>query len=1009
MSDKRLNAAGRIAAAFVSSKLTTLFMLAALLVGALAVLTTPREENPQIDVPGATVQVLLPGSSPAEVEEQVVRPLEGIIKQINGVDHVYAAAVPSGALLTVQFKVGEDKERSLVKLYDRVLGARDLLPAAAVGPTIRSADADDVPVVTVTLASERLDDEALKRVAERMVDGLRSVPSASTIFIKGGRDRELRVEVDPLRLQSFGITLDQLRLLVAASDVAAPLGTQVHGGQNRSITFDGFIRSARELEDVVVGGLPQRPIHLRDVARIVDGPAVERHRLARFGYGPADARFGTLADAEVPAVTIAVAKKRGDNAVAFADDVLARVEAMRGSLVPRDVEVLVTRNDGQKADHAVNNLIEHLLVAVGAVCIVSALFLGLKEALIVGITVPLILALTLGVVQLFGLTMNRVTLFALILALGLLVDAAIVVIENIHRRYARHDGLDQAQRSVSAANEIGNPTNLATLAVMVVFASIVPALTGMPRPYFFPIGFVVPVAMAVSLLVAYAVVPWAANRWLKMHESESEGGHGAESWMVRRYRAAVTALAGRARLRRWALLVIAALMALALLQPTWQFLRPGDGSTPPLGVAVGFLPKDNKNTFNVTLELPVTAPLEVTDAAAREVGVLLRATPEVANYQTWVGEAGVPDFNGMLRGALGKTGPHVAEVRVNLADRVQRDRSSIDIARELRARLAVLAQRYPGATLQVAEDPPGPPVRATILAEIYGRDLAQMRRASELVEGEFRKTFDMVEVTRSEPVDLPRHRLVVDREKAALAGITEAEVGLALRRLIDGEELAVAHVPGARVPVPIRLTTPRRHEVDTAMLQSVKVTNRAGVQLPLVDLVRVSADVEDRPILHKDGERVSYVGGELGSTVPVYAVIDLDRRLRGVALPDGTRLATGNAGLRAETPQTLDGVRLLWDGELRMTIDAYRDMGIALLGAVTLVFLILVAYYQSFVLALVAMASIPLCVVGIFPGHWLLGAPFSGTSMIGLIALAGVVVRNSLLIVDFVLATCARA
>jgi len=1004
MTDRRLNSAGRLADLFVTSKLTLLFMLACALFGVLAVTLTPREENPQIIVPGAEVWVALPGASAEEVEELLIRPLEGIVKQIAGVDHTYATAVNSMGVLMVQFKVGEDKERSLVKLYDRVLGQRDRLPAGAGEPLIRSVDVDDVPVVTVTLASETYDDYALKRLADRMMEGLRSLDAVSAAYVKGGRDREMRVELDPERLQAFGVTLDQVRAFLAAGNVAAPLGTVVQQELNRQVFLDGFLASAEDLERLIVGSHASRPIYLGDVAHIVDGPPEERSRLTRFAFGPADARFGKAQQPEMPAVTLAVAKKRGTNAVFVANDVLDRVERMRAQFVPPGVELIVTRNDGQKANAAVNGLIGHLGIAVLAVFLVTAIFLGLKEALIVGVTVPLILALTLGAAYLAGLTINRVSLFALILSLGLLVDAAIVVIENIHRHYSHLGQEDKRRTTVQAANEIGNPTNLATLAVMLVFGSLL-VVSGMPGQYFYSVAFNVPVAMAASLLVAYSVVPWAANRWLKPGEGLELEDHDTRDRLHRFYRAVMVPLVDSPRQRRRAFLLAGLAIALSVFQPLWHFVRPAgvSGAQAWFGVEMAMMPKDNKNTFNITLDMAETTPVEETDRLAREIGALLRQIPEVRDYQSWLGGAGVIDFNGLLRGAGSKQGSHVAEIRVNLRDKTRRSKTSIDIVRALRPAVQAIAARFPGSTVQLVEDPPGPPVRATVLAEIYGKDLRQLRALSEQVKGAFRQTYDMVEVTDSEVEDVYQHRLTVDREKAALSGLSVAEVAVALRRLIDGEELGRVHIRGEKNPVPIRLQIPRRYQVDPALLSRVSLSNRQGQRVPLSELVRVVPAWGDRPILHKDGERVTYVGGELESTAPVYAVLDLDRRLDGLALADGSKLVTSNLRMNPVVPDTLGGYRLLWDGELRMTLDTYRDMLVALVLALTFIFLVLVAYYQSFSLPLVAMAAIPLGLAGVFPGHWLMGQPFNATSMIGVIALAGVVVRNSLLIIDFVL------
>jgi len=1003
VSNEKLNPAGWLAKTFVNSKLTPLFMIAAALLGLVAVLLTPREENPQIIVPGAEIIVQLPGASAEEVEQLVVNPLEGIVREIPGIDHTYAVAMNSLAIVTAQFEVGEDKEASLVKLYDRVLGKRDQLPADATTPLIKSIDVDDVPIITVTLASEKYDDYALKRLADRMVERLSSLEAVSITSVHGGRDREVRIELDPERLLAFGITLNQVRSLLVAGNLSAPVGTQVHEGRNTSLYLQGFLTSAEEVSRLIVGQHNGLPIYLEDVADVKDSPAEERSTLTRFAFGPADMHFGKTQAPEIPAVTLAIAKKLGTNAVFAANDILERIERLRKNFVPEGVHVVVTRNDGVKADHAVNNLIEHMGIAILSVFIVVVLFLGFKEALIVGITVPLILSMTLGADFLFGPTINRVTLFALILSLGLLVDAAIVVVENIHRHY-KHVGAENKQdATVSATNEIGNPTNLATFAIMLVFGSLI-LITEMSGQYFYPIAFNVPIAMFTSLLAAYIVTPWAANRWLKLGEGKDVESHDRKDRLHVFYHWVITPLLDKRWLRYLLAFIILMLIGLSLLQPAWQFIRPG-GITGPVssgGVAMAFLPKDNKNTFNITIDMPEFTPVETTDRVAREVGRVLRSVTEITNYQTAIGQAGVIDFNGLLRGAGNKRGPQVAEIRVNLTDKKQRETSSIDLVRKLRPEIQTIQARYPGSVIKLVEDPPGPPVRATVLAEIYGNDLEKMREIAADVSQEFKATYDMVEVQSSEVVDVPRYRIEVDKEKAALSGVTTAQVAQSLRRLVEGEELGRLHIGGEKHPVLIRLHVPRRHQLDPVLLSRIFVTNSTGKKIPLSELTHVTSDWQDRPILHKDYERVIFVGGELTQSAPVYAVIDLDRRLDNKDVGDGERLTTGNLRLQSIVPDTIDGYQLLWDGEIRLTLDVFRDMTGALGIALILIYLLLAGYYSSFLIPLVAMAAIPLGLAGVFPGHWLMGQPFTATSMVGIIALAGVVVRNSLLIIDFV-------
>jgi len=1003
VSNGNLNPAGWLAKTFVDSKLTPLFMIAAALLGMVAVFLTPREENPQIIVPGAEIIVQLPGASAEEVEQLLVNPLEGIVREIPGIDHTYAVAMNSLAIVTAQFEVGEDKEDSLVKLYDRVLGKRDQLPADASDPLIKSVDVDDVPIVTVTLSSENYDDYALKRLADRMIERLSSLEAVSVTYVHGGRDREVRIELDPERLLAFGITLDQIRGMLDAGNVSAPVGTQVHEGLNTSLYLQGFLNSAKEVSRLIVGQHNGSSIYLEDVADVKDSPAEERSTLTRFAFGPADSRFGKTQAPEIPAVTLAVAKKLGTNAVFAANNILERIERMRKNFVPRGVHVVVTRNDGVKADHAVNNLIEHLAIAVLSVFVVVVLFLGFKEALIVGITVPLILSVTLGADFLFGPTINRVTLFALILSLGLLVDAAIVVIENIHRHYNHLGAENKQEATVLATNEIGSPTNLATFAVMLVFASLI-LISGMSGQYFYPVAFNVPIAMFASLLAAYIVTPWAANRWLKLGEGNDLDDDNQKDRLHVFYHWLITPLLDKRWLRYLLSFIILVLIGLSLLQPAWQFIRSGGitGTLSSGGVALAFLPKDNKNTFNITMDMPEFTPVETTDRAAREVGRVLRSVPEVTNYQTTIGQAGVIDFNGLLRGAGNKRGPHVAEVRVNLTDKTQREVSSIDLVRKLRPEMQKIQARFPGSVIKLVEDPPGPPIRATVLAEIYGNDLTKLREIAANVSQEFKKTYDMIEVQSSEVADVPRYRIEVDKEKAALSDVNTAQVAQALRRLVDGEEMGRLHIAGEKHPVPIRLHVPRRHQLDPVLLSRIFVTNRAGKKIPLSELTLVLSDSQDRPILHKDYERVIFVGGELTRSAPVYAVIDLDRRLDNMDVGDGERLATGNLRLQSIVPDTIDGYQLLWDGEIRLTLDVFRDMGGALGIALIFIYLLLAGYYSSFSVPLVAMSAIPLGLVGVFPGHWLMGQPFTATSMVGIIALSGVVVRNSLLIIDFV-------
>ena len=1000
--NNRLNIAGRIAEIFITSKLTILFIVACILIGAFALNFAPREENPQIIVPGADIYVRMTGASAQEVEELIITPLEGIISELQGVDHTYGMAMNSFGMVTVQFEVGEDKEDSLVKLYDKVLWSRSRLPADASDPIVKSIDVDDVPIVTITLASEEYGDYALKRLADRMIERLRSLEEVSVTYVKGGSDREIRVELDPERLQAFGVTLDQIRRMLLSGNLAGPMGSTVKNGKNHSIFMDGFFKSVRAVSRLVVGIYKGRPIYLEDVADVIEGPPKERDSISRFAFGPADKRFSEEQDPEMPAVTLAVAKKPGENSVTVARDILKRIERMRQNLIPSGIHVIATRNDGAKANAAVNLLIEHLGIAICSVFIIITLFLGIREAILISAMIPMILGLTFGVNFLCGPTINRITLFGLLLSLGMLVDDSIVVIENIHRHYENLRDGDKRLSAVLATNEIGNPTILATIAVMLVMGSLL-VVTGMIGRYFYPIAFTVPVAMFISLLTAYIVIPWVSNRWLAPKAEHKKNND--VNFLQKKYKSYLISILDRPKRYIFLFSMVILLIALSLLQPGWQFIRPQGpgGALSPGGVSLIFLPKDDKNTFNITIDMPEYTPVEVTDRLAREIGELLRGNQYILNYQTYIGISGVIDFTGLFRGTGNKKGPYYAEIRVNLTNKRARDKKSIKIVRELRFLIEKLQERYPGSVVQLVEDPAGPPVNAMVLAEIYGPDSEVLRKLAERVNKEFRKTYDMVEVHDSEVEDVDEYRVIIDKEKSALSGITTAQVGNALRRLIEGELLGRVHIPDEKIPVPIRLHVPRKYKIDPVLLAKIFLTNKQGKMIPLSELTKVTIPKKDRPIFHKDNEKVTYVGGELSKTAPVCAVLDLDKRLDHLEIGGGAKLSTANLKLQPVVPDTIDGYQLLWEGEIRLTLDMFRDLLSALAVALLSIYLVLVGYYKSFVLPFIAMLAVPLGLAGVFPGHWIMGQQFTGASMIGVIALAGVVVRNSLLLIDFVI------
>ncbi|MEF3192780.1 MAG: efflux RND transporter permease subunit [Halothiobacillaceae bacterium] len=1011
-----LNIAGKLARMFLHSKITLLIIIALFLTGLLALIVTPREYNPKIVVPAANIIVAKPGASPDEVRRLIVRPLGAIMNAMSGVDHTYGYSTYDMGLVTVQFKVGEDQEESLVKLYNQLMQNLDRMPAGTMQPMVKPINVDDVPILTIALASAQYDDMQLREMGTRLIEHLRNVPGVSFTSVVGGRQRAVNVWLDPQRLEAYGLTLDQLANMLQGNNVSAPLG-ELHA-DNRAfpLRLNGFLETADEVRDIVVGVSKQgRPIYLKDVARIEDGPA-EVEQVHRLAYGPAHPQAGgeTPPGREMSAVTLVIAKKAGTNAVVVAEAVLAKLDELKRQALPAGVDVVVTRNDGAKADEAVNTLIEHLGIAVGSVVLILILFLGWREAGIVTLTVPLILFVVLAVGLMFGQTINRITLFALILSLGLLVDAAIVVIENIHRHIHHGQITDFSATLIRATNEIGNPTNIATIAVILAFIPMA-FVTGMMGPFMRPIPFNVPVAMITSLVIAYMVVPWAARVWLgknvatmqaRLHDpSLEERGEDKKDLLRRIYVAVITPLLNRRALRWITMLVVIALLFGAMLMPAWQFIRPSgmNGPLSPFGVELKMLPNDNTNTLLLQIDMPAGTSLAATDQVARAVGQVLARHPHVTDYSTFTGLTAPIDFAALVRGDMIKRGSNLAQIRVNLVSKHERSDSSHAIAEQLDLALDEVRAAFPQAKLKIYETPPGPPVQAQILAELYGPDYDKLREAAPYVDAAFEQIYGMINVDDSVTAHADSFHVRVDAEKAMLSGIAPGQVAKLLRDYVSGLAIGTLHVEGAREPVDITLRLPRELRTDPASLLALRISNPQGVQVPLSAIATVERVVQAKPYYGRDQHSMVMVGGELLRSSPVYAVLSLDKMLDGVELPNGVKFTTGNLGFVQAQPKDVMEYTLLWGGEMRLTLDVFRDLGSAFIVAIILIYLMLVAYYKSFMLPFIVMGAIPLTMVGIFPGHWLTGQAFTATSMIGLIALAGIVVRNSLLLIDFIL------
>jgi multidrug efflux pump subunit AcrB len=965
----KLNISGKITEYFINSQLTVLLMAATVIIGLFALTFTPREENPQIVVPAANVMVMLPGSSAKEVEELVSKPLEAKLWEIPGVEDVYSVSMNSMSVVTVKFYVGQDKERSLVKLYDKIMSNMDIAPPGASQPLVKPIDVDDVPIVSIALSpasGANYDDAQLRQVADNVLEELRKVPGVGFSQVIGGRSRQVRVTLDPLRIAGYGLSSLQIAQAISVSNANLLSGELEQGSRKLTLETGGSFDSAKDVKAAIVGVSGGRPVYLDDVADVTDG-FEETAKVTRIGFGSRHGE-GPAVMGERPAVTVALAKRQKLNAVKISDQILARLEQLRKTHIPPGIEVTVTRNDGKTANDAVNELVFHLVLSI--IIVVALLFftLGWREAAIVALAIPLTLFITLAVGMVAGQTINRITLFALILSLGLLVDDAIVVVENIHRHYKlrQHTRL---QGAILAVNEIGMPTILATFTVVLAFIPMA-FVTGMMGPYMMPIPFNVPVAMVTSLFVAFIVTPWASYRLMKSEHFSEHPQPLEETRIYQIYKRILAPLLVNPRKRRVVMALITSVFVITMLFPAVQWVK------------FRMLPKANKNTFLITVDMPVGTVLEDTDRVARAVGDTIRRVPEVKDWQTFAGTGSVIDFNGLLRGGAFREASHFADIRVNLVDKEERKLTSESIVLKIRPDIAKLAREY-GANIKIAEDPPGPPVRATVVAEIYGPAYDKQRELVPVVKALFNGTDEVVDIDDSVKDTQEKYRLLVDKEKAALAGVSTEQIARTLRMYVSGMAVSTLRRPEAKNPISIFLRLPRVDRTGLADLDRVYVTGQQGNQVPLSALVRLVPSEMDKPIYHKNLQPVTYVYAEMGNRSQVYAVIDMVRHLWKNPLPEGYKIA--------------------WDGEMKLTLDVFRDLGAAMGVALIAIYLLLVGRFRSFTIPVVIMAAIPLSMIGIMPGFALTGVYFSATSMIGIIALAGIVVRNSIVLLEFIL------
>ena len=977
--------AGRMAASFIHSPLSPLLLLASIAIGILGLMVTPRQEDPQISVPMVDIMVSYPGVPSEQVASLVARPLERLMSELSGVDNVYSASHRGRALVTVQFDVGEEMESSIVKVHDKLMANRDLMPPGVSEPMVKPKGADDVPVVTLTLWSDEVDDALLRQIALDARQQINDVPDTSQSFVVSGRQEKVRIEVQPERLEGYQVTLDQIAEAVSSANAERSAGRIEQGGLSTSVYTGAFLTGAEDIERLLVAVEDGNPVYLRDVAEVIHGPG-ELDQFVRHYSGPASEQ-PDLAPDGATAVTLAVAKKPGSNGVTVANGVLERVAQLKGDVIPDNVGVEVSRNYGQTANEKVNELIFKLFVATFAVTILVGLFLGLRAAVVVLVVIPVVILFTVFSAWVLGYTIDRVSLFALIFSIGILVDDAIVVVENIYRRWLMKRGID-TETSVDAVREVGNPTILATFTVI---AALLPMgfVSGMMGPYMQPIPVLGSVAMLFSLVAAFVFTPWLTQRLrpsMAYLEKATEKEHRQAEKLGRFYRTAIPGLADN-RVRGYAFLIgviVVFFLVVSLFMTT--------------DVRVKMLPLDNKPEFQVVINFPEGTALTETATLTHELASELREFDEVVGLQSYVGTASPFNFNGLVRHYYLRDEPWQADIQVQLLNKGDRKRSSHEIATEARARLTPLA-RAAGARIQVVEMPPGPPVLQSVVAEVYGPDAETRRAVARDLEGMFREAEHVADVDSFLQAPHPVWHFDVDRDKALTRGVTVEAVNRTLETAIGGRVLGDVKAHSLVEPHLIELRLPMATRSDIERLQLLPVPTRQGTTVPLSELGQFVQRAQDEPIYHKNLRPVEYVTGEVVGRLaaPVYGMLEVQDQLADYELPDGSQVQPHWLG-----PPPNDGsTGFEWAGEWTVTYETFRDMGIAFAIALILIYMLVVWEFGNFVLPGIVMAPIPLTLIGIIPGHWLMNAEFTATSMIGFIALAGIIVRNSILLVDF--------
>jgi multidrug efflux pump subunit AcrB len=986
---------GRIADLFQRSQMTPLVALIALLLGVFAVLVTPREEEPQINVTMANVFVPFPGASAKDVENLVSRPAEQVLSRISEVEHVFSVSRPGMSIITVQYEVGEDPIQALVRLHDTVNTNKDWLsPNLGTGePVIKPKGIDDVPIVTLTFwtADPKRSAYELQQISRAVEIELKRIKGTRDVTTIGGPGHVIRVVMDTDAMNAHGVTAQDLVSTLQVSNASQPAGSLVSENKEILVQTGTYIETARDVEKLVVSVDKGKPVFVSDVARVEDGPD-QASRYVWFGAGAAAKTIGVEASGEFPAVTLAISKKPGENAADVANAVKRRAESLKGTVIPDGVEFTVTRNYGATATDKAQKLIGKLIFATGAVVLLVLVALGRREAVIVGVAVSLTLAATLFASWAWGFTLNRVSLFALIFSIGILVDDAIVVVENIHRWKTLAPDKPLREIIPLAVDEVGGPTILATFTVI---AALLPMafVTGLMGPYMSPIPINASMGMFISLAIAFVITPWLALKLLGGAHGGA-GGHEEDRVTARLlswFRPAMTPfLDGRTgkRARRWLWLGIFAAIGLSVSLAVAKL------------VVLKMLPFDNKSEFQVVVDMPVGTPVEETAKVLHELGAYLSTVPEVTDYQSYAGVASPINFNGLVRQYYLRTSSEMGDIQVNLVDKHHRDRQSHEIASAVRNDLLRIGNKY-GGNVKLVEVPPGPPVLSPIVAEVYGPDYRRQQEVAKLVRGEMEVLPDIISVDDTVDEDAPKVLLRVLQSKAALLGVAQKDIVDVVRLGLAGEDVTPAHTGDAKYEIPVRVTLPAERQNSLDQLLAMQVRARDGQLIRISEVVEARAVERDKVIYHKDLLPVVYVLGDMGGELdsPLYGMFDIRAKVSEMPLQQGGKL--GEYFIRQPT-DPYAGFAIKWDGEWQVTYETFRDMGIAYGVGLVLIYLLVVAQFKSYLVPLIIMAPIPLTIIGVMPGHALLGAQYTATSMIGMIALAGIIVRNSILLVDFI-------